>query len=103
MGSGASHWAQWQVCHWDAKLGGDRSSKSFTQKDFVLLGKNGRHLYLTDSAQVLRRDAEFLEIRCRFQKNKDNGQKIKYSRSSNTTLRPVRAGLRIRRRVWRLK
>eukprot|EP00957_Ditylum_brightwellii_P102791 7833437-Ditylum_brightwellii.AAC.1 len=46
-----------------------------------------------------------MELRYRFQKNKDNGQKIKYSKSSNTKLCPVRAGLRIRRRAqrWRVR
>eukprot|EP00957_Ditylum_brightwellii_P206073 15346661-Ditylum_brightwellii.AAC.1 len=48
-------------------------------------------------------DVEFMEIRYRFQKNKENGQKIKYSKSSNTKLCPVRAGLRIRRRAQRLR
>ena len=108
-GNRKSEWAQehhighkGKFATWDEKLGGDGSSKAFTQKDFVLLGKNGRHLYTSDSAKVVSRDVEFLEIRYRFQKNKDNGQKLKYSRSSNLNLCPVRAGLRIRRRAQRL-
>eukprot|EP00957_Ditylum_brightwellii_P006840 517955-Ditylum_brightwellii.AAC.1 len=36
---------------WDVTLDSDGSSKAFTQKDFVLLGKNGKHLYSSDSAQ----------------------------------------------------
>eukprot|EP00957_Ditylum_brightwellii_P094104 7164409-Ditylum_brightwellii.AAC.1 len=44
-----------------------------------------------------------MELRYRFQKNKDNGQKIKYLKSTNTKLCPVRAGLRIRRRGQRLR
>eukprot|EP00957_Ditylum_brightwellii_P018910 1421952-Ditylum_brightwellii.AAC.1 len=44
----------------------------------------------------------YMPIRYRFQKNKDNGQTIKYSKSSNTKLCPVRAGLIIRRRAQRL-
>eukprot|EP00957_Ditylum_brightwellii_P110668 8440108-Ditylum_brightwellii.AAC.1 len=92
-----------KLATWDTTLGGDTSSKAFTQKDFVLLGKNGKCLYSSDSVQVVSRDVEFLEIRYRFQKNKVNGQKIEYSRSSNTTLYPVGAGLRIRRRAQILK
>eukprot|EP00957_Ditylum_brightwellii_P138066 10525926-Ditylum_brightwellii.AAC.1 len=44
-----------------------------------------------------------MEIRYRFQKNKDNGQKIKYSKSTNTKLYSIRAGLKIRRRAQRLR
>jgi hypothetical protein len=44
-----------------------------------------------------------MEIRYRFQKNKDNRQKIKYSKSTNTKLCPARAGLKIRRRDQRLR
>eukprot|EP00957_Ditylum_brightwellii_P040151 3038362-Ditylum_brightwellii.AAC.1 len=47
---------------WDEKPGGDGSSKAFTQKDCVLLGKNGKHLYASDSAKVVNSDIEFLEI-----------------------------------------
>eukprot|EP00957_Ditylum_brightwellii_P149312 11371633-Ditylum_brightwellii.AAC.2 len=61
---------------WDKKLDGDGSSKAFIQKDFVLLEKNGKHLYASDSAKGVSNDVDFLEIRYRFQKNKDNGQKI---------------------------
>eukprot|EP00957_Ditylum_brightwellii_P105203 8019211-Ditylum_brightwellii.AAC.1 len=46
----------------DEKLGGDGSSKAFTKKDFVLLGKNGKHLHTSDSAKVVNSDVEFLEI-----------------------------------------
>eukprot|EP00957_Ditylum_brightwellii_P158890 12093809-Ditylum_brightwellii.AAC.1 len=108
-GDRKSEWAQeYQIgcsgkfANWDVKLGGDGSSTAFTQKDFILLEKNGKHLYSSDSAQFMGRDVEFLEIRYRFQNNKDNGQKIKYSRSSNTTSCPDMAGLRIRRRSQRL-
>eukprot|EP00957_Ditylum_brightwellii_P086880 6612438-Ditylum_brightwellii.AAC.1 len=31
---------------------GDGSSKAFIQKDIVFLGKNGKHLYASDSAIV---------------------------------------------------
>eukprot|EP00957_Ditylum_brightwellii_P143322 10919011-Ditylum_brightwellii.AAC.1 len=44
-----------------------------------------------------------MELRYRFQKNKDNGQKIKYSKSTNTKLCLARSGLRIRRRAQRLR
>eukprot|EP00957_Ditylum_brightwellii_P104191 7935813-Ditylum_brightwellii.AAC.1 len=84
---------------WDEKLGGYGSSKAFIQKNVVLLGKNGKCLYAFDSAKLMSSDVEFLEIRYMFQKNKDNGQKIKYSRSSNVTLCPARTVLRIRRRA----
>eukprot|EP00957_Ditylum_brightwellii_P038352 2899149-Ditylum_brightwellii.AAC.1 len=47
---------------WDEKMGGDGSSKAFTQKDFVLPGKNVKHLYTSDSAKVVNRDVEFPEI-----------------------------------------
>eukprot|EP00957_Ditylum_brightwellii_P116149 8860501-Ditylum_brightwellii.AAC.1 len=66
------------------------------------MGKNDKHLYASDSARVVSSDVEYLEIRYRFQKNKDIGQKIKYSRPSSLTICPVRAGLRIRRRDQRL-
>eukprot|EP00957_Ditylum_brightwellii_P034845 2640059-Ditylum_brightwellii.AAC.1 len=102
MGSGTSHWSQREIATLDEKLGGNGSSKAFTQKDFVLLEKNGKHLYTSDSAKVVNSDVEFLEIRYRFQKNKVNGQKIKYSKSSNLNLCPVMAGLRIRQRAQRL-
>ena len=69
----------------------------------AFLGKNGKHLYASDSATVQDDEVEFMELRYRFQKNKDNGQKIKYSKSTNTKLCPVRAGLRIRRRAQRLR
>eukprot|EP00957_Ditylum_brightwellii_P097821 7449068-Ditylum_brightwellii.AAC.1 len=89
-GNRKSEWAQehhtsckGKFATWDEKLGGDGSSKAFTQKDVVLLGKNSKHLYASDSAKVVSNDVELLEIRYRSQKNKDNGQKIKYSRSSN--------------------
>eukprot|EP00957_Ditylum_brightwellii_P078870 5997327-Ditylum_brightwellii.AAC.1 len=44
-----------------------------------------------------------MELRYRFQENKDNGQKRKYSKSTNTKLCPVIPGLRTRRRVQRLR
>eukprot|EP00957_Ditylum_brightwellii_P154048 11724190-Ditylum_brightwellii.AAC.1 len=57
-GNGKSEWAQeyhigfsGKFVTWDVTLGGDWSSKVFTQKDFVLLGKNGKRLYSCDSAQ----------------------------------------------------
>eukprot|EP00957_Ditylum_brightwellii_P083762 6366608-Ditylum_brightwellii.AAC.1 len=69
-GNRKSEWAQEShigcsgtFAAWDVTLGGDESSKAFTQKDFVLLGKNGKCLYSTDSAQVVDRDVEFLETR----------------------------------------
>eukprot|EP00957_Ditylum_brightwellii_P006515 493543-Ditylum_brightwellii.AAC.1 len=89
-GQRKSEWAQehhtsskGKFVTWDEKVGGDGSSKAFIQKDFVLLGGNGKHLYASDSAKVVSSDVEFLEIRYRFQKNRDDGQKIKYSRSSH--------------------
>eukprot|EP00957_Ditylum_brightwellii_P184857 14079084-Ditylum_brightwellii.AAC.1 len=75
---------------WDEKIGDNSSSKAFIQKDFVLLRRNSKHLYASDSSKVVSSDVEFLEIRYRFQKNKDNWQKIKYSRSSNLNICPVR-------------
>eukprot|EP00957_Ditylum_brightwellii_P025914 1960378-Ditylum_brightwellii.AAC.1 len=69
----------------------------------VFLGKDGKHLYASDSVIVQDNEVEFMELRYIFQKNKDNGQKIKYSNSTNTKLCPVRAGLRIRRRAQRLR
>eukprot|EP00957_Ditylum_brightwellii_P097070 7391918-Ditylum_brightwellii.AAC.1 len=64
-----SEWAQehhtgrkGKFATWDEKLVGDGSSKAFTQKDFVLLGKNGKYLYASDSAKVVNSDVEFLEI-----------------------------------------
>eukprot|EP00957_Ditylum_brightwellii_P140285 10689151-Ditylum_brightwellii.AAC.1 len=84
---------------WDKQKGGDSSSKAFTQKDMVFLGKNGKHFYASDSAIVDDDEVEFMEIRYRFQENKDNGQKINYSKSTNTKLCPVREGLKIRRRA----
>eukprot|EP00957_Ditylum_brightwellii_P033562 2543961-Ditylum_brightwellii.AAC.1 len=78
-GNRNSEWAQehhigcsGKFAIWDVKLGGDGSSKAFNQNDFVLLGKNGKHIYSTESAQVVCRNAEFLEIMYMFQKNKDN-------------------------------
>eukprot|EP00957_Ditylum_brightwellii_P190264 14482683-Ditylum_brightwellii.AAC.1 len=47
---------------WDVKRGVDGPSIAFTQKDLVLLEKNGKHLYSIESAQVEGRDAEFLDI-----------------------------------------
>eukprot|EP00957_Ditylum_brightwellii_P089903 6846774-Ditylum_brightwellii.AAC.1 len=44
-----------------------------------------------------------MELGYRFQKTNDNGQKIKYSKSNNTQLCPVRAGLGIRRRAQKLR
>eukprot|EP00957_Ditylum_brightwellii_P089454 6812035-Ditylum_brightwellii.AAC.1 len=68
-GNRKSEWAQehhtdhkGKFATWDEKLGGDCSSKAFTQKDFVLLGKNGKHLYSSDLAKVVSSDVEFLEI-----------------------------------------
>eukprot|EP00957_Ditylum_brightwellii_P023622 1782664-Ditylum_brightwellii.AAC.1 len=87
---------------WDIKRGGDSSSKAFTQKDVVFLGKNGKHCYASDFAIVQDDEVEVVELRCRFQKNRDNGQKIKYSNSTNTKLCPVRTGLRMRRRAQKL-
>eukprot|EP00957_Ditylum_brightwellii_P059849 4543646-Ditylum_brightwellii.AAC.1 len=82
-GNRKSEWAQehhtghkGNFATWDKKLSGDGSSKAFIQKHFVLLGKNGKHLYASDSAKIVSSDVEFLEIRYRFQTNKDNGQKI---------------------------
>eukprot|EP00957_Ditylum_brightwellii_P135342 10319948-Ditylum_brightwellii.AAC.1 len=69
----------------------------------VFLGKNWKHLYASDSAIVQDDIVDFMELRYRFQKNRNNGQKIKYSKSTNTKLYPVRAGLRIRRRTQRLR
>eukprot|EP00957_Ditylum_brightwellii_P178239 13575647-Ditylum_brightwellii.AAC.1 len=68
---------------WDEKIGGDGSSKTFIQKDLVLLGGKVKRIYTSDSAKVVSSEVEFTKIRYRFQKNKDNGQKIKYSRSFN--------------------
>eukprot|EP00957_Ditylum_brightwellii_P090354 6880625-Ditylum_brightwellii.AAC.2 len=73
------------------------------KKDPAFLGKQGKLLYASDSAVAKEEDVDFMEIRYRFQKNKDNGQNIKYSKSSNIKLCPVRAGLRVRRRVQRLR
>eukprot|EP00957_Ditylum_brightwellii_P179779 13694843-Ditylum_brightwellii.AAC.1 len=44
-----------------------------------------------------------MELRYRFQKNRDNEQKIKNSKSTNTKFYPVNAGLRIRKRAQRLR
>eukprot|EP00957_Ditylum_brightwellii_P005403 412024-Ditylum_brightwellii.AAC.1 len=58
-GNKKSEWAQEhhtghkvKFANWDEKLGGDGSSKAFTQKGFVLLGKNGKHFYASNSAKV---------------------------------------------------
>eukprot|EP00957_Ditylum_brightwellii_P172177 13107334-Ditylum_brightwellii.AAC.1 len=69
----------------------------------VFLGKNGKHLYASDSPIVQEDEVEFVELRYIFQKNKDNGQKIKYLKSTNTKLCPVSADLRIRKRAQRLR
>eukprot|EP00957_Ditylum_brightwellii_P071801 5457802-Ditylum_brightwellii.AAC.1 len=69
----------------------------------VFLGKNGKHLYASDYAIDQDDEVECMEIRYRSQKNKDNGQKIKYSKSTNIKLYPVRAGQKIRRRAQRLR
>eukprot|EP00957_Ditylum_brightwellii_P203796 15336242-Ditylum_brightwellii.AAC.1 len=55
----------------------------------VFLEKNGKHLHATDSANVQNDEVGFMELRYRFQKNNDNGQKIKYSKSNNTQLCPL--------------
>eukprot|EP00957_Ditylum_brightwellii_P172571 13137610-Ditylum_brightwellii.AAC.1 len=47
------------------------------------------NLYPSDSTKIKDEDVEFMEIRYRFQKNKDNGETIKYSESSNLKLCPV--------------
>ena len=39
----------------------------------VFLGKNGKHLYDSDSDIVQDDEVEFMELRYIFQKNKDNG------------------------------
>eukprot|EP00957_Ditylum_brightwellii_P041750 3161525-Ditylum_brightwellii.AAC.1 len=77
--------------------------QSLHTTDLVFLGKQGKHLYASNSAVVKEEDVDFMEIRYVFQKNKDNGQKIKYSKSFNIKLCPIRAGLRITRRAQRLK
>eukprot|EP00957_Ditylum_brightwellii_P173915 13240131-Ditylum_brightwellii.AAC.1 len=69
----------------------------------VFLGKNGKYLYASGSAIVQYDEVEFMELRYRIQKNKDNGQKMKYSKFTNTESCPVRAGLRTRRRAQRLR
>eukprot|EP00957_Ditylum_brightwellii_P014759 1113132-Ditylum_brightwellii.AAC.1 len=69
----------------------------------IFLGKNGKHLYASDSAIVQDDEVELMELMYRFQKNKDNGQREKYSKFTNTKLCPVRSGLRIRRRAQRLR
>eukprot|EP00957_Ditylum_brightwellii_P189524 14426244-Ditylum_brightwellii.AAC.1 len=69
----------------------------------VFLGKNRKHLYASDSAIVQDNEVEFMKLRYRFQKNKDNGQKIKYSKFTNIKLCPGRAGMIIRRRTQRLR
>eukprot|EP00957_Ditylum_brightwellii_P208187 15356211-Ditylum_brightwellii.AAC.1 len=69
----------------------------------VILGWHIIGSYTGNRKIVKEEDVDFMEIRYRFQKNKDNVQKIKYSKYSNIELCPVRAGLRIRRRAQCLR
>eukprot|EP00957_Ditylum_brightwellii_P135630 10342455-Ditylum_brightwellii.AAC.1 len=64
------------IAIWNQSIGGDGSFKAFTEKDLVFLGGKGKHLYASGSAFVKEKYVDFMEIRYRFQKNKDNGQKI---------------------------
>eukprot|EP00957_Ditylum_brightwellii_P140243 10685625-Ditylum_brightwellii.AAC.1 len=47
---------------WEKQKGGDGSSKAFIQKGVVFLGKNGKHLYASDSVIVQDDEVEFMEI-----------------------------------------
>eukprot|EP00957_Ditylum_brightwellii_P105903 8077119-Ditylum_brightwellii.AAC.1 len=69
----------------------------------VFLGKNRKHFYAFDSAIVQDDEVEFMKFWYIFEKNKDNGQKINYSKSNITKLCPFSVGLRITRRAERLR
>ena len=81
----------------------DGTSLAFIIDDFIFLGKNW--IYIIQGFEVTLRpdDIENIEIRWRYQKNNDNGQRISVARNRRDPKKcPVLAAIRIYLRAQRL-
>ena len=81
----------------------DGTPLAFTFDDFKFEGRGNRCLRQNFSKHLSEEDVENVEVRFRYQKNLDNGQKIKQTKNkSNPKFCGVRAAARIRARARRL-
>ena len=79
------------------------AAKGFLLKDIVFRGKNDKYINNSKHKKLDIECIDTVTLRWRFQKNNQNGQKIKFGRNDkDTSLCPVRALLRIRQRAQTL-
>ena len=81
----------------------DGTPLAFTFDDFQFEGRGNRCLRQSFSKSLSEEDVENVEVRFRYQKNLDNGQRIKQTKNdANSKFCSVRAAARIRARARRL-